>query len=350
MSDPTNPLHLSLRDVAREAGVSTATVDRVLHDRPGVRKETIRRVRETIERIGFHPNAAAAELARGQSHHFCFVLPRNLNFFMTELMENIEKMRSSLGARRVRTEIVKTDVFDPDALVETLDGLAGRCDGVAVVALDHPKVRDAIDRLVAQDTIVVTLVSDAPTSRRTRYVGIDNVAAGRTSGTLLGRFVGRRTEGKVAVVVGSLSLRDHVERLFGISQVISGDFPKLQMLPAVEGRDNDDLNYELTRKLLAEHPDLVGLYNIGAGTAGIGNALSESGRASEVVFVAHDVTPQTRRFLEDGVVDAVISQNPGHEARSAIRVLMALRRNESIIAEQEQIGVDIVIKDNLPIG
>ena len=93
----------------------------------------------------------------------------------------------------------------------------------------------------------------------------------------------------------------------------------------MEGRDDDIHNADLIRRLLADHPDLVGLYNIGAGTTGIGNALIDAGRAREVVFIGHDLTPQTRRFLVLGVMAAIITQNPGHEARSAARILRRCR-------------------------
>ncbi len=74
--------HLTLKDIAREAGVSVATLDRVLHGRAGVREDTARRVRETIDRHGFRPSAAAAELARGRSSRFAFVMPEGSNVFM----------------------------------------------------------------------------------------------------------------------------------------------------------------------------------------------------------------------------------------------------------------------------
>ena len=347
MSGPVDPTTVMLKDVAREAGVSTATVDRVLHGRRGVKEATIRRVKETIERLGFQPYAAAADLARGRSHRFCFIMPRNQNVFMAEIVDHVGRLRTPLAARRTLIDVVETDVFDADALAETLEEAGNRYQGIAVVALDHPRVRAAIDELVAAGILVVTLVSDVPSSRRLRYVGIDNIAAGRTAGTLLGRFLTGR-KGKVAVVAGSLSLRDHAERLFGVQQVVTSEYPSLDLLPTVEGRDDDIHNADLIRRLLADHPDLIGLYNIGAGTAGIGNALIDAGRAREVVFIGHDLTPQTRRFLVLGVMAAIITQNPGREARSAARILVALSRNELIIPEQEQIGIDIVIRDNLP--
>ena len=128
--------HLTLKDIAREAGVSVATLDRVLHGRPGVREDTARRVREAIDRHGFRPFAAGAELARGRSSKFAFVMPEGSNVFMSMILDHVAEMSGWLAARRAGVETNKTNVFNPAALARTLESLAGRCDGVAVVALD----------------------------------------------------------------------------------------------------------------------------------------------------------------------------------------------------------------------
>jgi len=340
------PTPLTLRDIARQAGVSLATVDRVLHNRPGVRPDTVRRVKEAIARNSFQPHVAAAELARGRARRFAFVMPSGPNLFMQQIQSYLGEMSAWLSARRLGVEIVATDVFDASVLAASLEGLVGDYDGVAVVALDHPSVRAAIDDLVAGGTKVVTLVSDVPSSRRHHYIGIDNIAAGRTAGALVGRLVGPKP-GKVAIVAGSQGLRDHAERIFGFSQVMAAEFPGLTVLPVIEGRDEDERSEKLTAKLLAKHPDIVGLYNVGAGTPGVAKALIEQGR-EKIVFVGHDVTVVTRKLLLQGVMDAAISQNPGHEARAAVRVLLALARGEPILSEQEKIRIDIVMRDNLP--
>jgi len=338
---------LTLRDIARQAGVSLATVDRVLHNRPGVRPETVRRVKEAVERNAFQPHVAAAELARGRARRFAFVMPSGPNLFMQQIESYLDEMSAWLSARRLAVEMVATDVFDAPVLAATLESLASDFDGVAVVALDHPSVRAAINDLVDGGTKVVTLVSDVPSSRRHHYVGIDNIAAGRTAGALVGRLVGPRA-GKIAIVAGSLGLRDHAERIFGFNQVMASEFSQLDLLPVIEGRDQDDRSGHLMMELLSDYPDIVGLYNVGAGTSGVAKALIDSGRASQVVFAGHDVTVMTRKLLLQGVMDAVISQNPGHEARAAVRVLLALARGEPILSEQEKIRIDIVMRDNLP--
>ena len=347
MKDALAQTPMTLRDIAREAGVSLATVDRVLHGRPGVRPDTVRRVKEAIERHAFRPHAAAAELARGRARRFAFVMPAGPNLFMQQIQAQLGEMASWLAARRLSIETITTDVFSPEILASTLERLHGAFDGVAVVALDHPAVRAALDDLVDDGAKVVTLVSDVPTARRHHYVGIDNIAAGRTAGALVGRLVGTRA-GKIAIIAGSQNLRDHAERIFGFTQVLSAEFGGLEILPVVEGRDEDERSEHLTMRLLDTHPDVVGLYNVGAGTAGVAKALTDAGRDERIVFVGHDVTAVTRRLLLRGVVDAVISQNPGHEARAAVRVLRALTRGEPILSEQEKIRIDIVMRDNLP--
>jgi len=343
----TPPGHLTLKDIAREAGVSVATLDRVLHGRSGVRENTARRVRETIARHDFRPARAAAELARRKRMKFAFVMPEGSNIFMQMIRDQLDEMGGWLSTRRASVQVVLTDVFDSQTLTNTLESLVGRFDGIAAVALDHQGVRAAIDDLVAAGAFVVTLVSDAPGSKRRHYVGIDNVAAGRTAATLIGRLVGG-VRGKVGIIAGSQLLRDHAERIFGFQQVMGLEYPELTLLGVVEGGDQDDVSETLMLRLSSDHRDLVGVYNVGAGTPGVVKALAATGRERDIVVVVHDLTPITRRALLKGAVDAVIAQDPGHEARSAIRVLMALARGEPILDEQEKIRIDIIMRDNLP--
>jgi LacI family transcriptional regulator len=337
----------TLQDVARVAGVSLATVDRVLNRRPGVHAETAERVQHAIELLKYRPDRFAARLARGREFNFAFLLPTGTNVFMQDLESEVRLAADRLIDERVHISIENVDVFDGEVLAAAIERLKGRFDGVAIVALDHPLVREAIDDLTRSGMAVVTLVSDAPRANRAHYVGIDNSAAGRTAASLLGRFVGGRS-GKVGLISGSSALRDHAERQFGFEQVITRDFPGLTLLPIREGRDDDARVEALARTLLEEHDDLVGLYNIGGGQGGVIAALEASNRGREIVFIAHELTEITRRHLIRGTVDAIINQDPGHEARSAARLLIAECEGMPINPGQERIRIDIFIRDNIP--
>ena len=337
----------TIEDVAVEAGVSVATVDRVLNGRAAVRPQTADRVEKAIRRLNYQPDRLAARLARAREYRFCFILPEGSNAFMTSLAEAVQEEALRMSREKVVIDLIHTDVFDAQQLASTLDTIGPSYDGVAVVALDHPRVREALNALAERGVTVVTLVSDVPSSRRAHYVGIDNSAAGRTAATLMGRYLsGKR--GKVGLIAGSLSLRDHIERQFGFEQVMAHDFPNLTLLPVREGRDDRVKVQAVAEQLLADHPDLIGLYNVGAGSGGIAAALEQAGRAREVVFITHELTEDTRRALIDGTIDVIINQDAGHEVRSAIRVLMSKADKLPIVEQMERIRIDIYLRDNIP--
>ncbi|MGY3463956.1 AcrR family transcriptional regulator [Bradyrhizobium sp. LM6.11] len=101
MAETLTTTALTLKDIARQAGVSLATVDRVLHNRPGVRPDTVRRVKEAIERNAFQPHVAAAELARGRARRFAFVIPSGPNPFMQQIEAYLGEMSAWLSSRRL---------------------------------------------------------------------------------------------------------------------------------------------------------------------------------------------------------------------------------------------------------
>lgn len=338
---------MTLEDVAREAGVSLATVDRVVNGRIGVHARTIERVNAAIKQLGFLPDPHASRLARGRDYDFRIILPKGENEFMRALDEEFRATRERQLQERVRLSIQHVDTFDGEALAAALERLPGGIDGVAVVALDHPAVTEAINALADAGVVVLTLVSDVPNSRRAHYVGIDNFAAGRTAASLIGRFVGPR-RGKVGMIAGSLALRDHVERQFGFEQILSREYSNLDVLPVREARDENARVEAVSRSLLQDHPDLVAIYNAGGGQAGVIAALEATNRVGDVIFVAHELTASTRRHLVRGTVDAIINQDAGHMARSAARILTALREGRPIVPGQEHIRIDIFIRDNMP--
>jgi LacI family transcriptional regulator len=337
----------NLHDVARAAGVSLATVDRVLHGRAGVHARTVAHVRAVVERLGYRPDPAAARLARKSRVRLVFVLPSGTNTFVDMLDKQVHAVLPLLAEQRATAVVERADVFSPEALARHLAGLLGRCNAVVVMGVDHPLVRAAIDDLVSHGVVVVTLVSDVPGSRRARFVGIDNVTAGRTAASLLGRFVGPRA-GSVGIVMGSRALRDHADRLFGFEQVMSTEYPRLRLLPPIEGHDSSQRTEPLVKKLLQRETDLVGLYSIGAGNRGIQAALEAGSRGAGVVWICHELTPHSRKALLTGVADAVINQDAGHEVRSACRLAMAALSGEHVLPDQERIRLDIFLRDNLP--
>jgi LacI family transcriptional regulator len=342
----------TVNDIAREAGVSLATVDRVLNARPGVRPRTVEAVMAAIGRLGYVRDVAAANLARQRVYRFAYVLPDVASQFVAALRAAIAEAGRGLIAERSEVALLTVPPRDPHALVLAVEAaMEGprALDGLAVMAHETPEVRDLIARLKARRVAVVSLVTDQPNAARDHFVGIDNIAAGRTAGTLLGRFAAGRA-GPVAVVVSSMLARDMVERRLGFDAVLAARFPALVPLPSVEGHDDRDLTARVTAACLAAHPGVVGVYCAGAGTRGVARALREAGLAGRVVVIAHELTPHTRAALVEGTLDAVIAQDCGHLARSSLRLLRAVADGLPIDEGQERIRISILLRENLPPG
>jgi LacI family transcriptional regulator len=334
-------MRTTLSQVAREAGVSTATVDRVFNNREGVRDRTRRLVLEAAAQIGYVPDHAdvAEDAIRLE-----FILPAGTNTFIDNLHRQIEDL--ARGRRGLEVHVRCIEGFNPDSLARALQDLDPATRGVGVIALDHPTVREAIRGLSARGVKVITLVSDILHVPRVAYVGIDNRAAGRLAGYVLGRFLGSERPRKVALFAGSLSYRGHEEREMGFRHILGEAFPGIEVVELREMRDDRERAFAEASLALERHPDLAGIYNVGAGNPGIAQALKQRGRAASVVFVGHELTDRNKEFLLDGTLDAIIDQNPRVEAREALAILANAIRGTD--AERHLPRLQIIFRENLP--
>jgi LacI family transcriptional regulator len=343
----SNGARVTLEDVARDSGLSVATVDRVINERPGVRERTRSRVLDVACRLGYIAGAAeeVAKITRPLPLvSLDFVLPNGTNTFILNLAEQLEMFAARRPDLRLRLHMIEG--FNPAALAAKLAELMGRSNGVGITALDHPVVREAIRGLTGSGIPVLTLASDIMNVPRLAYVGIDNRAAGRLAGYLLGRFL-PKGPAKVAVFAGSLSYRGHEEREMGFRHIVNEAYPELSVVELREVNDDPGRGYEEAKALLAKYADIAGIYSIGAGTEGIARALEETGRAQDVVFVGHELTEHTRRYLMSGTMDVVIDQNPRVEAREAIELLTRAARREPF-QRGANLRVHAIFRENLP--
>ncbi|MBL4768142.1 MAG: LacI family DNA-binding transcriptional regulator [Rhodobacteraceae bacterium] len=335
-------------DIAKEAGVSLATVDRALNARLGVRKVTVQRVQEAVQKLGYIRDISAANLARQRRYKFVFLLPDTPSLFLQGLRDAITEASVGLVADRSEILTVQVAYQDPVALMKVFSDIEQMdMDGVAVMGNETPMMRDMIARLKARGVAVVAWVTDQPNSERDHFVGIDNIAAGRTAGMLMGRFSAGCT-GKIVMVVNTMQSRDMVERRMGFDEVIAAHFPNLETLPSVEGRDDHARTAKVTAQCIAGNDNIVGLYCIGAGMRGVTQVLKEQELGDKLIVVAHDLTEHSKAELESGLVDVIINQNVGHLARSATRILRAQCDGVDVITSQEKIRIEIVIRENLP--
>lgn len=193
----------TIEDLARAAGVSPSTVDRVLNGRHAVKAETARRVLAAAEAIGFWATALLRQRLRSEAPErtFGFLLQQRTASFYDPLGAALRAATEASPAVRGRPVVEFMDDLTPGAVADRLERLGGSVDAVAVVAADHPNVSRAVERLHQQGVPVIALVSDLAAEVRAGYVGLDSRKVGRTAGWFVSSLA--RQPGKVAVFVGS---------------------------------------------------------------------------------------------------------------------------------------------------
>lgn len=334
----------TLTEIARAAGVSAATVDRVMNERDGVRAPTRAHVLAVAQRLG-HPGLQTP--AKDPTPvHLAVLLPEGTNAFIRELAEQTRHQAALLPGVTVQVETLSG--FDPAVLSARLAALQGTVNGVALVAIDHPVVREALTTTIRAGTPVVTLASDILHVPRLAYIGIDNAQAGRLAGYVLGRFLGKARPASVALFAGSLAYRGHLEREMGFRQILAEDFPAFTILDLREVHEDRDKAFTETLALLDRQPDLAAIYNAGGATAGIARALKDRGRDTDIVFVAHEALAGNKALLLDGTLDAVIDQNPRVEVREMLAVLVNAGRGIPHTTTPPRL--QIVFRENLPLA
>ncbi len=333
---------MTLQDLAAAAGVSTATVDRVLNDRPGVHARTRERVWAAARSLSYVDGGAPGGERVGG---FDILLPRGPNPFFDRLEQAIADRAFGFG---VNVRIARCDRERPEEYLSRLEavGASSTAGGVGLLAPDHPVIREALRSLAAAKAPVFTVVADLPGAERQGYIGMENHGVGRLAGQVMSRFL-PEAPATVAVVVGLSNYRNHVERDLGFRSLIAQDAPHLRVLPVRLSRDQPEGAAEVLESLLRETPDLAGVYNTGAGADLMAAALERCGRANEVVLIGHELTDGTRARLITGSLDAVIDQNAEVTALALLEALIAARAGRSK-GPPKPLPAQLILRENLP--
>ncbi len=336
------------KDLARAAGVSLATVDRVLNGRPGVREETVKAVNQAIDQLGFVRNLSAANLARGRSYRFVFLLPRHGDQFLEALIARIEEARAGVVGDSILVRHLRALDEDPHQIARVIaEQTRDTVDGVAIMAPESPQVRDAINRLIERGVEVVQFVSAQSVERTVDFVGIDNCAAGATAARLLGRFVGR-VVGQGAGDRGDDERPRQPRAPARLRPGADAGLSKPGGAPlARDPRRSVARAAGRRQRLRQPSGDRRRPTSSSSEARAVIEALRGVCDLRERVVIAHERTRCTEAGLATGEIDAVIAQDPGHLVRSAIRLLRARSDEREPIASQEQVRIEILIRENI---
>ena len=335
------------KDLAKAAGVSLATVDRVLNERPHVSAKTARKVAEAIEKIGFVRNLAAVNLAKNKVYRFRFLFPQAGDQYLSELLAQVDEVNDAVKSDMTMIDTVQIPMGDPHVVANYLASIAREeVDGVAIMAPESPQVRDSVARLCERGIKVVQFLSGQEKLENLDFIGVDNFAAGATAGRIVGRFLNGVT-GKVMVIAETMRSLDSIQRRFGFDSIMSSKFPNLSALPSLETHGDENRTSRIVARTFEHHKDIVAVYVMSSEARVPVSKLASSCDLSALTLVVHERTPFSERALKEDQIDAIIAQNPGHAVRSAVRIMRARSDQREPLASQEKIRIEVLLKENL---
>ncbi|MEO1238467.1 MAG: LacI family DNA-binding transcriptional regulator [Pseudomonadota bacterium] len=297
----------TISDLARAAGVSTATVDRVLNGRGMVRADTAAKVLRAAEDIGFHAAALIGHRLTPvrASLRVGFLLQKSRQAFWQDFALAAEDAARHLSVFDARAEITFLPSQSPQDAAQAIEHMAGRVDAIAGTLVSDDRVSAAVDRAQGAGVPCFALLNDFAQGVRHSYIGMNNLKVGRVAAHMIGAVL--RRPGKVAVFVGGSRWHGHALRETGFRTYFREMAPEVTVLDTLINLETRQVTYEATLDLLARHPDLAGLYVAGGGMEGALAALREVRGPGEVTLVVNELTPESRAALADGYAALAIA-------------------------------------------
>jgi LacI family transcriptional regulator len=252
---------VTLYDVARLAGVSTATVSRVVHGLDGVREATRMRVMQAIEELGYVPDGAARSLSRGRKDVIGLVCKeREVQFYPLEdvgLLYYDQVLRGVEERIRFHDWSLLITFMQADASgqpdVPRLDALSGKVDGILIgegfVASRY------VERLAARIPVVV--IAGTPGERAADVVAADNFSG---SAAIITHLIAEHGKRRLVHVDGPPDAPDAIERRLALDYVLRSN-PECQLIGSEHGIFSVRSGEQAGEDLLARHrgalPDAV---------------------------------------------------------------------------------------------
>jgi LacI family transcriptional regulator len=333
-----------IKEIARQAGLGTATVDRALNNRTSVSSQTKLRVEAAIEELSAQERQLAA---RGRRLFFDFVVEAPTRF-NHEVKAATEAVLPQIGTAVCRPRFIQQEIMQEHEVVAVLKRILKRgSHGVCLKARDTPKIRDAVNTLCAANIPVVTLVTDIAKTARLAYVGLDNAGAGRTAAYLIAKTA-RDNSGTV------LATRSH-ERFLGeevretaFVEALAELCPNLHVIKVQGGSGVSFETSKVLSGVIGRLQNLRAVYSMGGGNRTILDTLTHDGLKPDV-FVAHDLDRENRDLILDHKLDFILHHDLRSDIKSAFNAFLAYHQLVAEPAADPISTVQVLTPANIPV-
>lgn len=308
---------VTIKKIADLCGVSRGTVDRVLNNRGKVKPETEVRVKQIADQLGYTPNIAGKQLAaRKKALTIGVLVISEGNSFFDEVIRGVQRAEKELQDYGVSIILKTMKGYNVHRQIQLIDELKGHINALIINPISAPAIVSKINELVDSGICVITVNTDIENSKRLCYIGSNYTKCGETACGMLGLL----TSGKanIGILTGSNKVSGHNQRIRGFKDICKKKYPEFKIVGCEETEDDDIKAFEVTNKLLNEHPEIDALFVVAAGVYGVCRAVMSFGLVGKITIISCDSIPTTIEMMKQGVIKATICQQPFTQGNKSV--------------------------------
>lgn len=336
---------VTIEDIATKAGVGRGTVDRVLHDRGRVAESTRKKVLECIAELEYKPNQAAQMLANRKVYKIAVIYHNKEKEFWEQVEEGIDRAEREYSQMGIRIDRFILPKIDIDKQAETIyKAIDEKYDGLAIVPYCSEKIENAINCAIKKGLYVISFNNDEKCMRNC-YVGQNLYQSGRTAGQLLSLIAPKHSRYAIILpVIESMSAL--YGRYEGFCEVLSEKRQDMELVGTYNFEQDGIQAYHKVKKLLVENR-IDAIYASNVIIEDVAKAVEEVGLKDKIILIGHDLTKTIMDYIERGVIDISIGQQPDYQGYVAIEKLCRKLLLDEDVFEDVYTKIEVVIAENL---
>lgn len=321
----------TIKEIAQKTGVSIGTVDRVLHNRGKVSKQTQEKIFTVIEELNYKPNHVAQGLAVCKKKlKLGFILPELSGhpFFLDVQKAAVKKAKEleQYGVQVSFIECLFDDEKDP-GWVKYLNMLE-EIDGLAIVGAENEMIRAVSKKAESLNIPVVfynLLLSD---EKFLAYVGPDYVKSGQLGAGLCALIGGK--DARICTFSESYTEVDengnsHIlirdERFSGFQQEIRKRYPDMKIADIQLISKSQEGNCQSAQKMLKRYPEVNVVYVLNPGDYSICKEINKADAEHRIKIITNDLVEGQKEMLEEEVIAATVCQEPEKQGAKPLDIL-----------------------------
>lgn len=344
-----NPKNIRIKDIAKLAGVSKGTVDRVLHKRGRVSEKAYEQVMKVLEEIDYKPNLIARTLSSNKSYRLIALIPNpSADEYWAQTREGIHQAESEWIHYNVSIELSVFDQYNKESFKEiALEAVRSKPDGIITAPIFYDEALVFFKELKNGGIPYVLFNTNIPEVNPLSFIGQDSFNSGKVGAELM--YLGQHKGGRLAILHLDEDIQNSVHLLekergfreyFIQRNTLHFDIREISFHPSEPG-------FEASLQELLNDTELKGIFvSTSKGTSVVAAQLEKTGKQN-IRLIGYDILEDNLKYLRHGTIDFLINQNPKRQAFLSISHLANNLVFKKEAPERELFPLEVITQQNV---